>query len=90
MNVGRSFQRRLRKRSSTYKVEDSKRGAYRGRGASLEWRRVRRSRRYRIRKLGEDGWARISSLLREHNLLRLQSVHEGTTEEGEMETTAKD
>ena len=33
-----------------YKVEDSKREAYRGRGSFLEWRRARRSRKYRIRK----------------------------------------
>ena len=33
-----------------YKVEDSKREAYKGRGGPLEWRRVRRSRKYRIRK----------------------------------------
>ena len=33
-----------------YKVEDSTRGAYRGRGSSLEWRRVRKSRKYRIRR----------------------------------------
>ena len=31
-------------------VEDSKRDAHNGRGASLEWRRVRRSKKYRIRK----------------------------------------
>ena len=28
-----------------HKVEDSKRGAYRGRGSPLEWRRVRRSKK---------------------------------------------
>ena len=33
-----------------YKVEDSKREAYKGRGAPLEWRRVCRSKKYRIRK----------------------------------------
>ena len=33
-----------------YKVENSKRDACRGRGSSLEWRRVRRSRKYRMRK----------------------------------------
>ena len=33
------------------KVEDNKRGAYRGRGSLLEWRRVRRSRKYRRRRL---------------------------------------
>ena len=33
-----------------YKVEGSKREAFIGRGAPLEWRRVRKSRKYRIRK----------------------------------------
>ena len=33
-----------------YEVEDNKRGAYRGRGSLLEWRRVRRGSKYRIRK----------------------------------------
>ena len=33
-----------------YKVEDSKGEAHRGRGSPLEWRRVRRSKKYRIRK----------------------------------------
>ena len=33
-----------------YKVEDSRRDAYRGRGSVLDWRRVRRSKKkYRIR-----------------------------------------
>ena len=32
-----------------YRVED-RRGAYRGRGSSLEWWRVRKSRKYSIRK----------------------------------------
>ena len=35
-----------------YKVEDSKREAFKGRGAPLEWRRVRRCKKYRI-KSGE-------------------------------------
>ena len=33
-----------------YKIEDSKREAFVGRGAPLEWRRVRKSKKYRIRK----------------------------------------
>ena len=33
-----------------YKIEESKREASRGRGAPLEWRRVRENKRYRIRK----------------------------------------
>ena len=32
-----------------YKVEDSKREAHRGKGSPLEWRRVRRSKKYRPR-----------------------------------------
>ena len=55
-----------------YKVEDSKRGAYRSRGSPLKWRRVRRSRKYRIRKWGEDCWATIFASFREYSLQRLQ------------------
>ena len=33
-----------------YKVEESKRGAFEGRGDSLEWRRVRKNKRYKISK----------------------------------------
>ena len=33
-----------------YKIEDSKRVAFRCRGAPLEWRRVRRSKKYRPRR----------------------------------------
>ena len=66
------------------KVEDSKREAYRGRGSPLEWGRVRRSKKYRIRKWSEDCWARIFALFREYNLQRLQSMHEDSTEGQEM------
>ena len=66
-----------------YKVEDSRRAAHRGRGAPLEWRRVRRSRKYRIQQWGEDCWARIFALFREYNLQRRQSVHGDSTEEEE-------
>ena len=38
------------------KVEDSKREAYRGRGSPLEWRRVRRRKKHRIRKWSEFCW----------------------------------
>ena len=34
----------------TYKVDDNKRGAHRGRGSFLEWRRVLKIRKFRIRK----------------------------------------
>ena len=33
-----------------YKVEESKREAFKGRGAPLEWRRVRGSKKYRIKE----------------------------------------
>ena len=33
-----------------YKVEESIREAFRGRGASWEWRRVRKNKKYRIRE----------------------------------------
>ena len=52
------------------KVEDSKREACRGRGSSSEWRRVRRSRKYRTRELGEDCCAILFALFREHNVIR--------------------
>ena len=55
-----------------YKVENSKREAYRGRGALLEWRLVRRSKKYRVRKWSENCWARIFSWFREYNLQRIQ------------------
>ena len=67
-----------------YKVEDSERGVYRGRGFPLEWRRVRKSRKYRIKKWGEYCRARTIALFREYNLQRRQSMHENSTEEEEM------
>ena len=67
-----------------YKVEDSKRGAYRGRGTPLERRRVRRSKTYRARRWGEDCWARIFAWFREYKLQRIQSMKVGSTEEEEM------
>ena len=48
-----------------YKVEESKRGALKGRGNFLEWKKVRRNKRYKIRKWREDCRERIFSLLRE-------------------------
>ena len=33
-----------------YKVEESKREAFRGRGAPSEWRRVRKNKKYSIKK----------------------------------------
>ena len=46
-----------------YKVEDSNREAYRGKGNPLEWRLVRRSKKDRIKKWREDCWARIFALV---------------------------
>ena len=38
----------------TYKFEESKREAFRGRGASQKWRRVRKNKKYRLRKWREE------------------------------------
>ena len=46
-----------------YKVEEGKRGTFRGRGDPLEWRRVRKNKRYKIRKWEEGCWARIFLLV---------------------------
>ena len=54
----------------------------------LEWRRVRRSGKYRVRKWEEDCWARIFALFKEYNLQRRQSMHEDSTEESENEEAA--
>ena len=67
-----------------YKEECTKREAYRGRGAPLDWRLVQRSMKYRILKWCEDCWARIFSWFKEHTLQRIQSMQEGPTEEEEM------
>ena len=56
---------------------------FKGRGAPLEWRRVRGSKKYR-KKWREDCWARIFALFREYNLQRLQSKQEESAEEEEM------
>ena len=40
--------------------------------------------KYRIRKCGEDCWARIFALFKEYNLQRLKSMHEDSTEGEEM------
>ena len=72
-----------RKSSTSTKVEESKREAFRGRGAPW-WRRVRKNKKYRIKKWGEDCWARSFSLFDELNLQRLQCNQEESTEEEEM------
>ena len=72
-----------------YKVDDSKREACRGRGSPLEWRRVCRSKNYKIGRWREGCWARIFSLFREYNLQRLQSKQEESTEGERTEAAAK-
>ena len=59
-----------------YKVQESKKGAFKGRGNTLEGKRVCRNKKYKIRKWREDCWARIFSVFREYNLQRLQSKQE--------------
>ena len=63
-----------------YNVEESKEE-----GASLEWRRVRENKRYRIRQWREHCWARICSLFSENNLQRQQCEQDESTEEKKME-----
>ena len=67
-----------------FKIVGSDREAFRGRGAPLEWRLVRKSEKYRIRKWREDCWARIFALFGEYNLQLLESKQEESAEEGEM------
>ena len=50
----------------------------------MEWRRVRKNKKHRIKKWSEDCWARFFSLFGEYNLQRLQSKQEESTEEEEM------
>ena len=64
-------------------VEESKREAFRGGGAPSDWRTVRKNKTYRIRKWGEDCWARIF-LLKKYNLQRPQCKQEKSTEEEGM------
>ena len=64
------------------KVDDSKRGAYTGRGFLLERRRAGKSKKHRIKKWREDYWARVFYLFGEHNLQRMQS-NQGELTEGE-------
>ena len=49
----------------------------------MEWRKVSKNKRFKIRKWREDCWAIIFSLFRENNLQRLQSKQEESTEEEE-------
>ena len=65
------------------KIEEAKKGAYKGRGESLEWRIVKKQ-TYQLRRWSEDCWARILSWFRECILQRNKSVQAGETEEEEM------
>ena len=67
-----------------YMVKESKREAFTSRGAPLEWRRVRKNKKYRIRMWCDDCWARFFSLFKECKLQRLQSRLEESAEEEEM------
>ena len=62
-----------RKSWTSNKVEVWKREAFIGRGAPLEWRRVRKNKKHIGRMWCEDCWARNFSLSGEYNLQRLQS-----------------
>ena len=63
-----------------YKVEDNMRGAYRGRGSSLEWRRMQEVQNMKVerRLLGNN-----LRHVQKNNLQRLQNIHEDSTEEVE-------
>ena len=67
-----------------YKVEDSKREVYRGRDSHGGKKRVRKSKKYNIKKWWEDCWTRVFSLFREYNRQCLQSKQEESTEGEEM------
>ena len=67
-----------------FKVEDSKREACKGRGAPLEWRNVRRSKRYRPRKWAKIAGQEISRWFREFILRRKQGMQKDSTEEDKM------
>ena len=45
-----------------YKVEKSERGTFKGRGNPLEWIRVRRNKRYKIRKWREACESELTTL----------------------------
>ena len=54
----------------SYKMEDSRSETFKGRGALLEWRRVRKNKKYRSGTWREDAWTRVFALFRECNLQR--------------------
>ena len=53
-----------------YKVEEAKKGAYKGRGDPLEWRIVKKYKKYQPRRWSGDCWARIFSRFGECDLQR--------------------
>ena len=68
-----------------YKVEDNKREAFRGGGASPPGTEEgAQKHKIQQKKWREDCWARVFSLCREFNLQRLQSKQDESTEEEEM------
>ena len=77
--VGRIWRKEWRRKSWTStKVEESKKGAFKGRGNPLEWKRVQNKKMER-----EDCWARFFSLFAEYILQRRQSKQQEQTEEEE-------
>ena len=51
-----------------YKVEEDKKGAYKGRGEPGEWRIVKKEKSYQPRKWSEDFWKGVFSWLTLHSL----------------------
>ena len=73
-----------------YKVEESKRGAFKGRGNTLEWRTVRKNKRYKIRKWREDCWARIFLFVQRIQHAASAKQAGGVNRRGGDEAAAKD
>ena len=67
-----------------FKVEDSKREAFRGRGARWSGDWCAKARNTEQESGVQDCWARIFAFFREYNLQRLESKQEESAEEGEM------
>ena len=67
-----------------YKVDDSKRVAYRGRGSLLEWRCVRKSRKYKIRKVERRLLGKDFRFVQGISLAALENKQEESTEGEEM------
>ena len=65
-----------------YEVEESKREAFRGRGTPLEWRRVRKNKKY-IQKVVRRLLGENFPFLKEYKLQRVRCEQEESTEEEE-------